>query len=51
MRYDKNFAYFVSHSDWYEFVVGKGYVPTEKAPPEAVKAIEEYNLYRFKEKK
>ncbi len=32
MRYDKSFAYFRPHFDWYRFVHGVGYVPTEKAP-------------------
>ena len=47
MRYDKNFAFFVSHEEWYTFVKGVGYVPTEEAPEEAVKAMEEYNRYSF----
>lgn len=47
MRYDKNYAYFSQHDEWYTFVKGVGYVPTDKAPAEAVKAIEEYNSYTF----
>ena len=47
MKYDKNFAYFVDHFDWYTVKKGVGYVPTEKAPPEAVKAMREYNSYTF----
>lgn len=47
MRYDKNYAYFRPHEEWYTLVKGIGYVPTEKAPPEAVKAMEEYNSYTF----
>jgi hypothetical protein len=47
MRYDKNYAYFRPHTEWYNFVVGVGYVPTDEAPPEAVKAMEEYNSYSF----
>lgn len=44
MRYDKDFAYFAPHFDWYEFIEGKGYVPTKNAPAEAVKAMERVNL-------
>lgn len=51
MRYDENFAFFSSHSEWYEFVAGKGYIPTDKAPPKAVEAIKKYNSYRFNKKK
>ncbi len=47
MRYDKNYAFFAPHHDWYTIVIGVGYVPTEKAPPEAVKAIEDFNSYTF----
>lgn len=51
MRYDTNLAVFLGHPDWYGFEVGVGYVPTDKAPPEAVKAIEEYNSYGFKKER
>lgn len=47
MRYDRNYAYFRPHTDWYTFEVGIGYVPTDKAPPEAVKAMQAYNSYTF----
>lgn len=47
MRYDKNYAYFRPHTEWYNFVVGVGYVPTDEAPPEAVTAMQEYNSYKF----
>jgi hypothetical protein len=47
MRYDKNFDFFIAHFDWYNIVEGVGYVPTKKAPPEAVKAMETYNAYTF----
>ena len=51
MRYDKNFAFFAPHPEWYKFVAGKGYIPIDKAPPEAVKAIEKFNSYRFNREK
>ena len=51
MRYDKNFLYFISHTDWYKFVVGVGYVPTDKAPEEAIKAMKKYNAYLLSKKK
>lgn len=47
MRYDKNFAYFRPHFDWYMFVHGVGYVPTERAPEEARKAMDKYNSYTY----
>lgn len=47
MRYDKNYAYFRPHTEWYNFVVGVGYIPTEKAPSDAVKAMQAYNAYTF----
>ena len=47
MRYDENFAYFAPHFDWYEFDDDIGYVPTDKAPKEAVIAMEKYNSYTF----
>ena len=47
MRYDKNFAKFGGHPEWYELKKGIGYVPTEKAPEEAKKAMEKYNSYHF----
>lgn len=50
MRYDENFAFFITHTDWYTFVVGKGYVPTEKAPEKAVQAMEAYNSYTYNKK-
>jgi hypothetical protein len=46
MRYDKNFAYFAGHSDWYTFEEGVGYVPTEKAPAKAVEAIKKVNEFQ-----
>jgi hypothetical protein len=47
MRYDKNYAYFAPHFDWYKFDAEVGYVPTEKAPEEAVIAMDKYNFYTF----
>lgn len=48
MRYDKNYAYFAAHIDWYTFEKGVGYIPTDKAPKEAVEAMKRYNSYTFK---
>lgn len=50
MRFDRNAAYFVPHSDWYTFEKGVGYVPTEKAPEKAVKAMKEFNSYTYNTK-
>lgn len=47
MRYDKNFASFGSHTEWYEFVVGVGYVPNDLATIQATLAMLEYNSYTF----
>ncbi len=47
MRVDPNLVIFLGHPEWYTFEVGIGYVPTDEAPPEAVKAIEDYNSYGF----
>lgn len=47
MRFDRNFAVFAGQSEWYQFVNGRGYVPTDKAPEEAKKAMEKYNSYAF----
>lgn len=47
MRYDKVLASFIAHSDWYTFVKGIGYVPTDIAPPEAVEAMQKFNSYGF----
>ena len=45
MRSDKNLKIFLGHRDWYEFKRGEGYVPTDKAPPEAVEAMKAFNRY------
>lgn len=47
MHYDKILASFIAHSDWYTFVKGIGYVPTESAPPEAVEVMRRFNSYGF----
>lgn len=47
MRYDENLAVFLGQAAWYSFKIGVGYVPTDKAPPEAVEAMERYNSYGF----
>lgn len=47
MRYDKNFAVFAGHTEWYIIEHGKGYIPTKKAPEEAVRAMKEFNKYTF----
>ena len=47
MRYDKNFAYFIGQYDWYTVKKGVGYVPTDKAPIEAIEAMMKYNAYTF----
>lgn len=51
MRYDSNFACFTKNSEWYTFKKGVGYVPTEKAPEEAIKAMKEFNSYTYHKKK
>ena len=38
MRIDENLMIFLPHKDWYIHVKGVGYVPTDKAPKEAVEA-------------
>ena len=45
MTRDPNLFVFIKHPEWYVFDDEKGYVPTKEAPPEAVKAMEEYNKY------
>lgn len=45
MRRDPNFEIFAGHPEWYTFDNEIGYVPTDKAPEKAVKAMEEYNEY------
>ena len=36
-------AWFIHHLDWYTIVDGVGYVPTEKAPREAVESMQRLN--------
>lgn len=53
MRIDPNLKIFFDHEEWYTFEKGVGYVPTDKAPEEAVKAMKEYNSYalaRYRQK-
>ena len=50
MRVDSNFIIIDEHIDWYTFEEGVGYVPTEKAPKEAVEAMKRYNSYKFGKK-
>ena len=38
---------FAKDADWSVFVKGVGYVPTEKAPEEARKAMDKYNSYTY----
>ena len=45
MRIDRNLMVFIGHSDWYKHVNGVGYVPTDKAPKEAIEAMKKYNSY------
>lgn len=40
--------WFLGHFDWYTNEPGKGYIPTEKAPPEAVEATKRLNEYNLK---
>ena len=47
MRYDENFNCFSSHTEWYEFVIGVGYVPNDLATIQATIAMVEYNSYTF----
>lgn len=48
MRADSNFKVFARHTDWYTFKIGIGYVPTDKAPKEAVEAMKRFNSYTYK---
>lgn len=45
MKIDKNLMIFLPHFDWYVHKKGIGYVPTDKAPKEAVEAMKKYNSY------
>ena len=49
MRVDKDYMFFCDHSDWYEFDIDIGYVPTKNAPKEAVVAMDRFNK-RMKER-
>lgn len=50
MRVDKDYASFASHLEWYNYVHGEGYMPTDTAPAEAVEAMERYNKRIFPKK-
>ena len=43
MRIIKELDVFIDHDDWYTKDKNRFFVPTEKAPPEAVKAMEHCN--------
>ena len=43
MRIVKELDVFITHYDWYTKDENYYFVPTEKAPPEAVKAMEHCN--------
>ena len=43
MKIDPNYIVFCFHEDWYTHKKGVGYVPTDKAPEEAVKAMAAFN--------
>ena len=45
MRVDPNYMVFAPHYDWYTVVKGVGYVPTDKAPKEAVEAMKKHNAH------
>lgn len=51
MRADRNLLVFLGHYDWYTLKKGVGYVPTDKAPPEAVDAMKRFNSYTYKDGK
>ena len=43
MRINNDLKVFIARPDWYEIVEGVGYVPTDKAPVEAVDAMKRVN--------
>ena len=43
MRYDRDYAYFRPHFDWYIYIRCVGYIPTPIAPEDAVQAMERFN--------
>lgn len=47
MRIDHNLLVFINHPDWYILKEGVGFIPTPKAPKEAVKAMENYNYLNY----
>lgn len=50
MRIDPNYKIFGGHPEWYTFEKGVGYIPTDKAPKEAVESMKKYNSYAFNRK-
>ena len=44
MRADKDLLIFFTHTDWYTEEHGIGYVPTDKAPKEAIEAMKRVNI-------
>lgn len=51
MRRNKDFEMFIEHFDWYTEDENHHFIPTDKAPPEAVEAMERYNKRKDWEKK
>lgn len=47
MRIIKCLEVFGGHFDWFTVDPKKGYIPTDKAPKEAVEAMKEYNEEYF----
>lgn len=48
MRIDRDLLIFGKHTDWYKIDPNVGYVPTPKAPKEAVEAMKRYNAIHCK---
>lgn len=47
MRYDKNVNTFIEHFDWYtKDETDRFYIPTAKAPKEAVEAMKKVNEHK-----
>lgn len=49
MRRDSVYHIFAGHFDWYTIDPKKGFIPTEKAPKEAVEAMKRHNATNFPE--
>ena len=50
MRIDSNFIIFARYPEWYTFKKDIGYIPTDKAPKEAVEAMKKFNSYTYHNK-